>query len=443
MKSPYRIQDIKGFKYEKDIVLVIMGGTINTKKDKLMVRGNGKAKISIFRDPIYKDMEFSIDIVKLIDTPQMQRLRGVLQLGLVSWVFVGATHTRFQHSLGTMHIGGRIIKNLIQRGSKGIDNEDCMEMIMVGCLFHDVGVPAFSHTLYDHGILGEKDNHELKSAIIAKNVIKSIQSNFSFTGEDIYNLIYPIKNTVETDIISGTIDADRIDYLNRDSLYTGVSYGSIDDRIILELKVDDGRLILKEKGVPPAISLLFARTSMKENVYDHRTSRILGGLISRGVWRTIRDKRINKKDLFGMNDAELLSILRGEKEAKGYVSAIENRAFPKLAKTWSLREVADHIRDLQMIRENMEKRLEIERELAKKIGVDGNQVYLDIPDLNRYTINEANIPVGKSNGKKLKEYPLAKSIGEAYSNLFSIRLYVPKDRIKIASNKFNSVYDLN
>jgi HD superfamily phosphohydrolase len=412
------------------------------KENKISIGDYNASKFDFFRDPLYKDMKFPKDIVHLIDTPYIQRLRGISQLGVISWVFPGATHTRFQHSLGTMHIGYKIMENLIKNKNENID-DDCIKMIMIGCLFHDSGVPTFSHDLYEHGVLKEEDSHELKSALIAKNTIKKIQNVCSFTADEIYHLILPSKNSVYTDIISGTIDADRIDYLNRDSLYTGVAYGLIDARIILELKVDNNRLILTKKGVAPAISLLFARYSMRENVYDHRTSRILGGLISRGLWYAINDKKINKNELFDMNDSKLISILKKEKETKDYIADIEHRTFPRLARTWDLNEISDHIKDLQRIRKKIDKRIEIERELAKKIKLEEKKIYFDIPDIKRYVVDEANIPVERYNGKKLGEDDLAKAVGESHHRLFSIRLYAPKEYVKTASIKFDSVYDLS
>ncbi|MES2267746.1 MAG: HD domain-containing protein [Bacteroidota bacterium] len=223
-------------------------------------------KKKIINDPVYGFISIPTDLVyDLIDHPYFQRLRYIKQLGMTHLVYPGALHTRFHHALGAMHLMSLAIETLCNKGAEISPEEK--EGLMIAILLHDIGHGPFSHAL-EHTIVDEID-HEDISILLMNKLNEEFGGKLSlaisiFTGN------YPKRFLHQ--LVSSQLDMDRMDYLNRDSYFTGVSEGVISsDRIIKMLTVKDDSIAVEEKGIYSIEKFLIARRLMYWQVYLHKT----------------------------------------------------------------------------------------------------------------------------------------------------------------------------
>ena len=223
-------------------------------------------KKKIINDPVYGFINIpSALLFDLISHPYFQRLRYIKQLGMTHLVYPGALHTRFHHALGAMHLMSLAIKVLRDKGHEVTVEEE--EAATIAILLHDIGHGPFSHALEHSLVNGIK--HEDISMLIMQRLNVEFDGRLSlaikiFTGD--YDKMFLHQ------LISGQLDLDRMDYLNRDSFFTGVSEGVISfDRIIKMFNVSNGELVIEEKGIYSIENFLISRRLMYWQVYLHKT----------------------------------------------------------------------------------------------------------------------------------------------------------------------------
>jgi HD superfamily phosphohydrolase len=223
-------------------------------------------KRKIINDPVYGFINIPGDFVfDLIENPWFQRLRNIKQLGLTSFVYPGANHSRFQHGLGSLHLMEMAISTLRSKGVVISPEEE--ESTFIAILLHDVGHGPFSHALENSIISGI--THEDLSLLLMNKLNEKYNGKLDLAIE-IFKGSYPRKFLHE--MVSGQIDMDRLDYLNRDSFFTGVIEGAVgSDRIIRMLNVVDDSLVIDEKGIYSLEKFLVARRLMYWQVYMHKT----------------------------------------------------------------------------------------------------------------------------------------------------------------------------
>ena len=224
-------------------------------------------RLKILNDPIYGFItipnSFLFDIV---EHPYFQRLRRISQMGLSYLVFPGAHHTRFHHALGAMHMMEQAIGVLRYKGVP--INEDECNALMAAILLHDIGHGPFSHAM-EHSIV-EKVDHESISLLFMNRLNRELNGKLDLAIQ-IFKGEYHRKFMLE--LIWSQLDMDRMDYLKRDSFYTGVAEGNINsDRLIQMLNVVDDRLVIEEKGIYSVEKFLMARRLMYWQAYLHKTS---------------------------------------------------------------------------------------------------------------------------------------------------------------------------
>lgn len=223
-------------------------------------------KRKIINDPLYGFISLPYDIIyDIIESPYFQRLRRIRQLGLTSMVYPGAYNTRFHHAIGAMHLAIEAAEVL---KSKGVEiTEDESEALAIAILLHDIGHGPFSHAL-EHSLVSHI-NHEEISIMFMKKLNKEHNGKLSLAIK-IFQNQYDKKFLHQ--LISSQLDVDRLDYLNRDSFYTGVQEGVIGvERIIKLLNVSEGQLVVDQKGVYSIEKFLVARRIMYWQVYLHKT----------------------------------------------------------------------------------------------------------------------------------------------------------------------------
>ncbi|MEM6771817.1 MAG: HD domain-containing protein [Bacteroidota bacterium] len=219
----------------------------------------------ILNDPVYGFISIPYGILfDLVEHPYFQRLRSIKQVSLTHYVYPGALHTRFHHALGAMHLMQQAVQSLKGKGVK--INKKEREAVMIAILLHDIGHGPFSHTL-EHTLI--EAHHEELSLLFMERLNDEFQGKLSlaikiFKGEYKKHFLHQL--------VSGQLDMDRMDYLNRDSYFTGVSEGVIGyDRIIKMLNVADDRLVVEQKGIYSVERFLTSRRIMFWLVYLHKT----------------------------------------------------------------------------------------------------------------------------------------------------------------------------
>lgn len=225
---------------------------------------NNKKKI--INDPVYGFITIPDEIIfDILEHPHMQRLRRIMQLGLSHLVYPGANHTRFHHVLGAMHLMTEAVATIRRKGHEITSEEE--RAVCLAILLHDIGHGPFSHALEYDIVCGV--SHEKISSFFIEELSKE------FNGQlDMALLIFENKYSKPFlhQLVSSQLDMDRLDYLNRDSFYSGVSEGIIGtDRLIEMLNVRDGQLVLEEKGIYSIEKFIVARRLMYWQVYLHKT----------------------------------------------------------------------------------------------------------------------------------------------------------------------------
>lgn len=223
-------------------------------------------KNKIINDPIYGFITIKDPLIyELIDHPYFQRLRRISQLGLTYLVYPGAYHTRFHHAIGAMHLMGRAIYTLRQKGHEISAEEE--RGVLVAILLHDVGHGPFSHALEHTLIPGV--SHEALSLKIMEELNNEFDGALTM-AIDIFTNNYP--KAFLHQLISSQLDMDRLDYLRRDSFYSGVTEGSVNsERLLTMLNVKDDQLVVDSKGIYSVEKFLVARRLMYWQVYMHKT----------------------------------------------------------------------------------------------------------------------------------------------------------------------------
>jgi uncharacterized protein len=223
-------------------------------------------KRKIINDPVYGFISIPGDFVfDLIEHPWFQRLRNIKQLGLTNFVYPGANHTRFQHGLGALHLMEMAISTLRSKGAEIAPEEE--EATYIAILLHDIGHGPFSHALENSIIAGI--SHEDLSLLLMSKLNEHYSGRLDLA---IQIFLGNYKRRFLHELISGQMDMDRLDYLRRDSFFTGVIEGSVgSDRIIRMLNVVDDTLVIDEKGIYSLEKFLIARRLMYWQVYNHKT----------------------------------------------------------------------------------------------------------------------------------------------------------------------------
>lgn len=237
-------------------------------------------KLKILNDPIYGFIIIpSALIFDLIEHPYFQRLRRISQMGLSYLVYPGAHHTRFHHAIGCMHLMQKSVQLLRFKGVVITQEEETA--LYVAILLHDIGHGAFSHAL-EHSIVSNI-NHETISLKYMELLNKEFNGQLSLAIE-IFKGNHPKKFLYQ--LISSQLDMDRLDYLKRDSFYTGVAEGNINsERLITMLNVVDNQLVVEEKGIYSVEKFLIARRFMYWQVYLHKTGVVAEKLLEKVLKR--------------------------------------------------------------------------------------------------------------------------------------------------------------
>ncbi|HMK54705.1 MAG TPA: HD domain-containing protein [Methanobacteriaceae archaeon] len=365
------------------------------------------------RDSVHGDLQVEEFEVLLSDTPEIQRLRRIKQLGFTYLVYPGANHSRFEHSIGTMYLAGLLADNLNLE-------PDVRTLLRVCALLHDAGHGPFSHV--SERVL-DTSHEKLTSRLIKESALGDILS-------EKYNIREVIKiiggEGPLGQVISGELDVDRMDYLLRDSYYTGVAYGIIDvERLINNMHLEEEHLTLKRKGVQAAEAMLLARYFMYPSVYQHHTTRIVNAMFRRCLRRLLETEIISSHEIYRYDDADIICAARSQ---TGYVRNIirrlDNRQLFKRVYALKLDELENPMAVFQMDDKDTEKS---EKEMVEDLGIENDYLLIDIPEYPAF--NEVSTPVSVyGSTKQLGDVSsLVVGLESARFNHADLSIYMPEE----------------
>lgn len=335
----------------------------------------------IVRDPLWNNIPLDDLARRLIDTPAFQRLRYVRQLGLAHLVYPGATHTRFEHALGTYHLCNRTLELLRARGDlEGMDARE-LDLVRAAALLHDIGHYPFSHALEE---IGAPSHEEVASAVLHDTELAAMVRNR--LGSDaparLSALIAGNDASPLQGLVSGSLDLDKIEYLKRDAFMCGVPYGEIDvDRLLHALTVledDSGRtrIGITDKGLAALESLLFAKYQMYRNVYWHHAVRSATAMYKRLVRDALEERVLSMRELAAHSDESLLHRL-GERVSSPLLARLQRRRLYKRAFECPAAELPEGA--VEWLASDYTLLSAVEDALAREIGLAPGELLVDYP----------------------------------------------------------------
>ena len=337
--------------------------------------------VKVIRDPLWNNIRLDPVALALVDTPAMQRLRYVRQLGYAFLVYPGATHSRFEHALGAHHMARRTLTLLAERGELArVDQREC-DLTAAAMLLHDVGHYPFSHALEEIGAL----NHESAAAPrITTGAVASVLTD-AF-GDDAPARVLAMMHGTDTGplqgLVSGSIDLDKLDYLKRDAMMCGVPYGEVDvDRLLDSVMIvpdpATGRLGvgIMEKGLSALESLLFAKYQMYRNIYWHHAVRSATAMYKRLVDDALTSGALPFDGLADWTDEGLLHALLPS--APPLLMALRERRLYKRVAQWSAAELGEEAGE--WIASDRALAVRVEDQLARDLGLSPGELLLDYP----------------------------------------------------------------
>jgi len=339
-------------------------------------------RFEILRDPLWNNIRVDDLTLRLIDTDIFQRLRYVRQLGLAYLVYPGATHTRFEHAVGTYHLARGTLAMMAEREVLGGADSEEQAVIRAAALLHDVGHYPFSHALEEIGQLHHEDVARplITSGTIADLLAERISDD---APRRVFELVTGRSSSPLQGLISGSLDLDKIEYLKRDAFMCGVPYGEIDvDRLTNSLLVleypESGRpaIGVLEKGLSALESLLFAKYQMYRNVYWHHAVRSATAMYKRMVEDALYAGAIDAELLPSYTDEGLLHRLE-HAAPSALLDALKSRRLYKRALEWPASQLDDGFGE--WVATDRERTRAAEDSLAKEAALQPGELLLDFP----------------------------------------------------------------
>lgn len=359
--------------------------------------------VNTVRDSLYDLIPLGERELKLINTPEFLRLQQVKQLGFVYRTWPGATHSRYEHSLGCYHLAVRALRSLLMRGEngglEGVETSS-IQTLIVASLLHDIGHYPFSHTIEDLGypiIHHEKVGRHI---IEHSEIATIIEHDYHLSPARVADMIdpprshsLPADDELLAHLLSGALDVDKLDYLPRDARACNVPYGGVDvSRLISALRVHTNTqgkrsIVVTHKGISPLHSLLHARQEMFDNIYWHHTGRAFQVMLVRAVHDAITAGMLSGEQLIGLTDAELLTRLAADNmppSSQSLSNAISLRHQHKVVLEVSP-AAGSLFKQIEALFWDAERRRRIEHELASGVAqalqteIKDDEILFDIP----------------------------------------------------------------
>ncbi len=398
--------------------------------------------MKIIKDPVHGDVEVLDFAQAILDSFEMQRLRYIRQLGFSYLVYPGANHSRFEHSLGTMHLADLMCRQLRL-------DETAHRLVVASALLHDIGHGPFSHAIEPVMKEYAGRTHQDISGILHSGPVPGILEEAGIDTDEVVRMVSGVHRL--SGILHGDLDVDRMDYLLRDAHYTGTPYGTVDaHRLIRNTVLTGGGFVLHENGVQAAESLLIARTLMRPAVYFHHVSRIAENMFNLAVMEEVRSAPEQMPAIMAMDDAACMHRLLTSQNP--IVRILAMRIYGRKLYKRALYVGREQVNTVAMEKaRSYVKKQEFSRTIAGIVGIGEHEVIVDIPPLpvemsmevqvmNRdavvglreispltTTLNETRLWQWRLGVYTLPEY--LDSVGEAAASVLGIRPATRQDRL--------------
>ena len=369
--------------------------------------------MTTIKDSVHDHIAVEGVAADLLETPPVQRLRHIAQLGTVTLVYPSANHTRFEHSLGVYHLADRALSEL------GIEGQQA-ERVRAAALLHDVGHSPYSHNV--EAVVHRKTGkyHDDVHELLDRGAVARVLTDHGLNPDRVADLVAGVGELGQ--LVSGELDVDRMDYLVRDAHHTGVPYGTIDhERLVRELRFVDGQLVLDEGNVQTAESLLLARALMNPTVYQHHVARIAKSMLRRGTERLLAATNSTADDLRRWDDKDLLVRLRRCAETAEYARRLSERDLYKRS-VWAERPaVPDDLLDGEFRDVRA-----LEHAIADAANVDPDAVILDVPPEPTMKESTSRILVNGEVRRLGEQSTLVNAIRAAQRDQWRLGVYAPE-----------------
>lgn len=386
--------------------------------------------MKVVLDPVHGYIELDEIVQEILATPQMQRLRRVRQLGYSNLVYPGANHTRFEHSLGVMHLASMLMKNV------NTVEEEKKNELRAASLLHDVGHGPFSHVTENIIDKYTRRRHDDVREILGKGEIKDVLDKFGLSPG---NLAKHIKGETSIgQILSSEIDVDRMDYLVRDAHYTGVAFGVVDyNRLINQMQFYENRLVVAQGGLKAAESLLVSRFWMNTSVYYHHVTRISEAMCSTAVEDMIENGELDPAGLRQMDDIDLVAAMRKSRGHGGELARrLDSRQLYKRALYAGLDAVG------KSVLKHRGKTTRVENEIAELAGVDPKDILVDIPKMPEMLEMRALIKTDSRMVPLNEASHFVSILQQAHMDNWRMGVYCPKEHCEAVGKAAREVFDV-
>ena len=335
------------------------------------------------KDPVHGYVYITQEEKTIIDSYPVQRLHRLRQLAGAEYVYPGANHTRFEHSVGVMYLAGMVISN--PNISQHV-NEDETEIIRIAALLHDVGHGPFSH-VFEYLLTKnlDKTHEDLTTWIIQKSELSDMIKKAGYSPQEIGELavgkLHKPKKAFLNQIISSTVDVDKQDFIVRDTYHTGAEYGYIDIfRLIYTLDVLGENLAVEIGALSALESLLIARIESFKSIYFHRVGRAAQIMLAMAMDKANEELGLTRfktpEQYLAMDDYTVYTMLKNCKKSKNIINDLENRRMLKCAYEKTFYEKDTMVSNI-FSRENYRRQLQLE--IAEEANVETNVVMIDVP----------------------------------------------------------------
>ncbi|MHA1381134.1 MAG: HD domain-containing protein [Candidatus Helarchaeota archaeon] len=410
------------------------------------------------KDAIYGYLVISENQKEIIDTYPMQRLRRIRQLAGSEYVYMGATHCRFSHSMGVSHLAEQLITHL----ARTIDiSRNEIEKVKIAAMLHDIGHGPFSHVseslLINH--LG-KTHEDMTTWLIQNSELKEKLEQIGYNSKEVSKLaVGKLRKSGELfkdQIISSSVDVDALDYIVRDSHFSGAEYGFVDIfRLIYSMDIvsENGDLGLDLTALSALEAFLLARFESFKSIYFHKTSRAVQIMISEALEKAKDELNFlnfeTAKEYLKWDDYTTWTLLKNSESAKAIIDDLCKRKLLKVAyEQTSL--VKQEIFSTILTKENV--RIQIEKEIAEIANIEANKIWIDVPNLPSVPYHHSihfepmEIPVFQKNrnGQKIKKRisEISNVIGVLKGFLNIVRVYTYEDNRDVVSKAAEKVFGI-
>ncbi len=393
------------------------------------------------RDPVWGTVLFPPAFMRLFDLPDVQKLSRIRQLGPTYLVYPGAVHTRLNHSIGVFEISKRMMLVLLQQR----DSDDLsfsiegIRAFLTAALLHDIGHFPYTHSLKDLPLASHEalaadmilNSRDLQSVI--QEVIGAAPLDVAAIIDD--SIVHPSKEIgIYRSLLSGTLDPDKLDYLNRDAFFCGVPYGLQDvDFILTKIRLtNEGRLGVLQQGIGSIEHLLFSKYLMYRNIYWNKSVRSATAMIRKALCLALEESVIEPKDLYGLDDAGFIALLRSKSyEPFKVIDMVNDNKLFSPALTITADQVSGSIAHLRDHDSRFEREEVLRRRIEKRTGKNLSpwQVIIDIPEpISLETEVQVISPDGIPQPFLESGPVFTKSVIERFTkSLTNIRIFIPED----------------